>query len=238
VWKYLKIPIEIIRDQRLTMTEKSYLCLIAQLHNANGCTATNSYLSHYFNVSKQSSSGILHTLKDKGFIAMEEKRDNRGNIESRTILIIDWETRKILTRNKGQGKLDFENEPYQANPDTPCKANPDRGVSGRVSGNENPIKKTLELTLDTLESVLANKILRNAISPPKIQWTFIEPENLLIDLLHIGGKIEKQFHEDRPDDYQRIRAVINQNQLEGLSWDTKTKSWSRAPKLLDNFKTK
>jgi hypothetical protein len=92
---YLKKPKSVIQDRRLSSTEADYLCLIAQLHNAGGCVASNKYFKDYFGVKRQTAQGIIGALKRKGFIATREKKSGGKTVE-RTIEIIDPDSRRSL----------------------------------------------------------------------------------------------------------------------------------------------
>jgi len=88
-------PREIILDKRLTPVEQDYLCLIAALQNAKGCTASNNWLARYFGVKRQTAQGAIGRLKDKNIIACTERKQG-GKTIKRTIRIIDGNSRNIL----------------------------------------------------------------------------------------------------------------------------------------------
>ena len=93
--QYLKKPQAIIRDKRLTSVGADFLCLIAQLHNAEGCTASNRYFANYFGVDRRHAVRVISSLKAKGFIETHEKRRG-GKTEARTITIIDPDSARFL----------------------------------------------------------------------------------------------------------------------------------------------
>ncbi|MDD5134938.1 MAG: helix-turn-helix domain-containing protein [Phycisphaerae bacterium] len=92
---YIYKPLAIVQDKRLTVLEQDYLCLIAQLEKANGCTASNKYFAKYFGVSRGSVQKIIGSLSAKGFIRRTEKKQGGKTIQ-RTIQIIDAVSRKLL----------------------------------------------------------------------------------------------------------------------------------------------
>lgn len=92
---FIRKPRAIAADKRLTATEADYLCLIAQLHNANGCTASNQYFAEFFGMDRRNAVRIISSLKQKGFIETREKRSG-GKTEVRTITIIDSDSAKYL----------------------------------------------------------------------------------------------------------------------------------------------
>jgi len=95
-------PQSVCQDKRLTSIEQDYLCLIAQLQKAGGCTASNNYFARYFGVWRVTAVRIIGRLKAKKFIACQEKKIGRQTIE-RTIEIIDGDSNKVLLR--GSNKL-------------------------------------------------------------------------------------------------------------------------------------
>lgn len=95
---YIIKPQAIIRDKRLTASEADFLCLIAQLQNAKGCTATNQYFANYFCVVRNNAARTISALKRKGFIRTVEKKSGGKTIE-RTITIIDADSIKLLLSN-------------------------------------------------------------------------------------------------------------------------------------------
>lgn len=100
--KYLKIPQELLRDRRLTFGEMCHLCLIAQLQNAKGCTATNQYFGDYFDIKRNNSARTISALKRKGFIHAVEVKSGGKTIE-RTITIIEPDSIKLLLTESNKG---------------------------------------------------------------------------------------------------------------------------------------
>lgn len=96
--QFIYKPREVILDKRLTPVEQDYLCLIAALQNAGGCTASNNYFARYFGVSRQTAQGTIGKLKTKKIIACKEKKQGGKTIE-RTIEIIDGNSRSNLLTN-------------------------------------------------------------------------------------------------------------------------------------------
>jgi hypothetical protein len=86
--RYITKPLAITQDSRLSYAEQDYLCLIWQLRNAKGCTASNVWLSEYFGVTPQRSSEVINSLKDKKIIGVSYQRRGK-EITQRTINITD-----------------------------------------------------------------------------------------------------------------------------------------------------
>lgn len=95
---YIKKPLAIIQDKRLTPLEQDYLCLIAALQNASGCIASNNYLAEYFGVKRPRAVEVITNLKNKGFVKSYEKKQGAKTIE-RTIWIVDNDSMKALLTN-------------------------------------------------------------------------------------------------------------------------------------------
>jgi DNA-binding MarR family transcriptional regulator len=106
--KYLIKPQAIIQDKRLTSTESDYLCLIFQLCNANGCTASNQYFADYFGVSRARATQVIAELRRKGFITTQEQKSGGKTIE-RTITIIDHNSKESLSSNGKESELKLSN---------------------------------------------------------------------------------------------------------------------------------
>jgi len=94
--RYIIKPLAITQDNRLSYAEQDYLCLIWQLHNAQGCTAGNKYFASYFNVARPRVSEVITSLKNKGIIQTIEAREGK-NITGRTIIIIDEAVKESLS---------------------------------------------------------------------------------------------------------------------------------------------
>lgn len=113
--KYIAKPRALIQDKRLTPLEADYLCLIAQLQKANGCTAGNNYFATYFGVSRPRAVGVITSLKNKKFITTTEERQGGMTLE-RTIQIIDADSKKALLSNSKESlqgivrKSDFDSK--------------------------------------------------------------------------------------------------------------------------------
>lgn len=91
-------PQAIIQDQRLTPLEQDYLCLIAALQKADGCTASNQFFADFFGVSRPRAVKVISSLKSKGFIKTVEEKHGKKTIE-RSIEIIDCNSVKSLLSN-------------------------------------------------------------------------------------------------------------------------------------------
>jgi DNA-binding MarR family transcriptional regulator len=97
---YLIKPRAVCQDQRMTPTEKDYLCLIASLEKAGGCTASNQYFADFFGVSRQRASEIIVSLVKKKIITKTEDKQGEKTIK-RTLFITDFDSKKsLLTDSK------------------------------------------------------------------------------------------------------------------------------------------
>jgi hypothetical protein len=99
--QFIYKPCELSQDKRLTPLEQDYLCLIAGLQQAGGCTASNNYFARYFGVSRTAAVEVISLLKRKGFIDSSEKKQGKKTVE-RTIWIIDENSRQTLLTNSRQ----------------------------------------------------------------------------------------------------------------------------------------
>ena len=94
--RYLRKPIGITQNGRLSFAEQDYVCLIWQLSQAEGfCSASNGWFSTYFCVTKQRVSVIVGSLAAKKIIAVELERSGKRVI-GRTLKIIDEGINKAL----------------------------------------------------------------------------------------------------------------------------------------------
>lgn len=104
--RFIYKPIEITRDRRLPATMQDYLCLIAQLQNAGGCTASNGWFAEYFGVSRNAAIGVIKKLKENGFIESEILGRQGKKITLRKLSIIDEHSKQsLLTSNTFDSKL-------------------------------------------------------------------------------------------------------------------------------------
>lgn len=72
--KYVKIPIEIVLDNNITINSKLLYGILLLLTHKNGyCFANNNYLAKYINVSSRTITRLLKELDDNGYIKMEFK---------------------------------------------------------------------------------------------------------------------------------------------------------------------
>lgn len=128
--QYIVKPLGITQDPRLSFAEQDYLCLIWQLHNANGCTASNGWFSEYFGTTRQRSSVIIGSLARKKIIAVQLEREGKL-IVRRTIKIIDKGVNDILTG-------------YQQNVDRGCQRFDKEGVNEIAKGKvKEKVKQTI-----------------------------------------------------------------------------------------------
>lgn len=94
--KFIIKPLGITQDTRLSYAEQDYICLIWQLQNAKGCTASNRFFSDYFKVTRPRASEVISSLQKKGIIQTIETRNGK-KITGRTILITDIDIKETLT---------------------------------------------------------------------------------------------------------------------------------------------
>lgn len=82
------IPKELWLNSDLKVIEKIFLAEIASLDGVNGCYASNSYFSDFFDLSKTRCSAIIKTLKEKGYIRIIRfYEDGKNNLERRIIRV-------------------------------------------------------------------------------------------------------------------------------------------------------
>jgi hypothetical protein len=93
--QFIYKPREIILDKRLSPVEQDYLCLIAALEKADGCTASNNWFGRFFGVRRQTAQESISKLKVKNFIVCRERKEGRKTVE-RIIEIVDTDSRKNL----------------------------------------------------------------------------------------------------------------------------------------------
>jgi DNA-binding MarR family transcriptional regulator len=94
---YIHKPHAITQHPQLTFAEQDYLCLIAQLSNHNGCTASNAWFARYFSVKPPRASEVIGSLVKKGFLRTIEERTGK-KVVKRTLEIIDEGIKEILIR--------------------------------------------------------------------------------------------------------------------------------------------
>lgn len=102
--QFIYKPRELSQDKRLTPLEQDYICLIAGLQQAGGCTASNNYFARYFGVSRTAAVEVISLLKKKKFIDSSEKKQGNKTVE-RTIWIIDENSRQTLLMNSRKTRL-------------------------------------------------------------------------------------------------------------------------------------
>lgn len=108
---YIIKPQSITQDKRLTPVEQDYLCLIAQLQKANGCTASNGWFAEYFGVSRMAAVMVIKSLKAKGFIETQMKYQGK-QVKQRTIKIIDVNSKQYLLSDSKQSLTGVVSNPY------------------------------------------------------------------------------------------------------------------------------
>lgn len=86
--KGLWIPIEILKDIKLSDKEKHIYSIIMFLSKENNyCYCTNSNISELLNISITQVSKLVNSLRKKGYIDIEIKyKDNSKEIESRKLI--------------------------------------------------------------------------------------------------------------------------------------------------------
>jgi hypothetical protein len=152
-------PLAIVQDKRLTPLEQDYLCLIAQLEKADGCTASNQYFADYFGVKRQTAQGNIGKLKTKGVINSTEKKQGGKTIE-RTIVIIDSISRNVLLLDSR------DNLPKDSR-------KPPVGIAGNSDkDSRKPPTPTIDTTIE--------KTTDNSFSPNSIEFRLA---NLLLQVI-------------------------------------------------------
>lgn len=85
---YAIIPAEVRYDDRIPANAKLlYGELSALLGAERYCFASNGYFARLYGLSERTITGLLKTLKDCGYISMELRRGEKGQIESRKIYL-------------------------------------------------------------------------------------------------------------------------------------------------------
>jgi Mn-dependent DtxR family transcriptional regulator len=92
---YIYKPLAITQHPQLSFAEQDYLCLIAQLCNRNGCTASNAWFARYFGVKPKRASWVICSLTAKKLIKTTEERKGK-KVVKRTIEIIDESIKEAL----------------------------------------------------------------------------------------------------------------------------------------------
>lgn len=64
----LWIPPEIVSLEGLSWQEKSFLALISNLSNTDGCFATNRYIGQFFGIGINRVSRVISSLIEKGYV--------------------------------------------------------------------------------------------------------------------------------------------------------------------------
>lgn len=83
-FKGVWIPREIWLSKELTLREKVMIVEIDSLETEdNGCYASNSYFSEFFNISNSTVSEIIKSLVDKGWITSEIIKEGKQIVERR-----------------------------------------------------------------------------------------------------------------------------------------------------------
>jgi len=152
---FIKKPQAIIKDSRLSSVEADYLCLIAGLQNANGCTASNAWFADYFGVTRQTAQEKIASLIAKNFLSRTEKKQG-GKTVQRVLKIIDDDSRKLLLTDSRKSPVGLA-----GNSDIDSRKSPT--LIRNIKLKENNIKKTFCQNSDEfrLAELLLNLILNN-----------------------------------------------------------------------------
>lgn len=95
-FKGIWIPKEIWLSNELTLQEKVFLAEISSLDNKDGCFASNTYFSEFFNLSKNRCSEVIKSLEKKKLISVKYIReDGKKNIQKRVLKVIEKPNRGI-----------------------------------------------------------------------------------------------------------------------------------------------
>jgi hypothetical protein len=205
---YIKKPLAIIQDKRLTPLEQDYLCLIAALQNADGCTASNNYFATYFAVSRPRAVEVITGLRKKGFIESNEKKQGK-KIIGKIIRIIDSDSKEALLTNSKESLLMDSKE-------TPARIVRKSGFDSKESP-AHIIRKTLKDTIKysptSVEVGLASLLFK------KIRER--KPDFKKPNLRQWAGHIDLMIRRDNRKP-ENIKAVILWCQADtgnGKGWD-------------------
>lgn len=147
---YLVKPQAIVQDKHITPVEGDYLCLVWQLHQANGCYATNQYFADYFRVARSTAVGVVSGLIKKGILQSEEKKQGKKTTE-RMLVIIDEKVLAAFKECNGR-----KSRPSKVgNPDHQRSEKPNELVGNPVAGwSEIPSPVGRKFSKHTLEDTL------------------------------------------------------------------------------------
>ena len=133
--KGIWIPIEILKDEKLSDKEKIIYAIILYLSKENNyCYLTNKTISELLNVSITQVSKLVNSLKDKKYIDIELiYKENSKQVEIRKLIPINKNT--YLTKVK---------YPLQQNFNTPIEEKfKDNKINNKYNGNNNFCKKNM-----------------------------------------------------------------------------------------------
>lgn len=89
-FKYIILPEYITKDKNLTDKEKTIYSMILTLSKTKEFIMSNSYISSMLNISKVHSSGLISSLRDKGYIKVKiEYKENSKEIQKRILTPIN-----------------------------------------------------------------------------------------------------------------------------------------------------
>ena len=74
------VPLEILKLEDLSMSEKVILAVIEALDNKNGCFASNDYIAKVLGVKARRISAAISSLKEKGYVTVEIENNNARTV--------------------------------------------------------------------------------------------------------------------------------------------------------------
>ncbi|MEG1142811.1 MAG: helix-turn-helix domain-containing protein [Clostridia bacterium] len=104
-FKGVWIPREVWLNSNLKVMEKIFLVEIASLDGINGCYASNSYFSDFFDLSKTRCSAIIKTLQEKGYITIRRFYEEGKKSLERRIIKVNKEMIKANCDRTLMGKI-------------------------------------------------------------------------------------------------------------------------------------
>ena len=206
------IPAELWLNKDLKMQEKIFFIEIQSLDNKNGCFASNRYFSEFFNLSIPRCSAIIQSLKNKGYISIENikiQQSDSSLLEKRIIkTILKYELKKT----------DKNNSTPIENNSTPIENN-----STPIENNSTPIEN--DKHINTIINTINNKREREESALP---------EEILNDVLEEKSEQSKLLSELNYFK-NRFLAILSQIRPE-LSKEQKQKICRLDVKAEDEFK--
>jgi hypothetical protein len=151
-FKGVWIPKEIWLSKDLTIMEKLFLVEIDSLDNEKNCYASNKYFSEFFGLSKNRSSEIITSLKEKDKINIKfEYETNSKVIKNRIINVLDKSTGGIRKVDRGTREIEG-------------------GYSEKGEDNNTVVNNTTNKTINILtpleKTIEDFKVMRKTIKKP------------------------------------------------------------------------